>query len=36
MGGEGAEADHIRTLLDCTEICQTSASFVLRRSPMTR
>ena len=32
MGGEHAEAGHIRTLLDCAEICQTSANFMLRGS----
>jgi hypothetical protein len=34
MGGEHAEADHIRTLLDCAQICTTSADFMLRGSPM--
>jgi len=32
MGGEHAEATHIRLLLDCAEICQTSANFMLRMS----
>ena len=32
-GGEHAEADHIRLLLDCAQICQTSADFMLRGSP---
>ena len=32
MGGEHAEASHIRLLLDCAEICQTSANFMLRMS----
>jgi hypothetical protein len=32
MGGEHAEASHIRMLLDCAEICQTSANFMLRGS----
>ena len=32
MGGEHAEASHIRLLLDCAEICQTSANFMLRTS----
>ena len=32
MGGEHAEAGHIRLLLDCAEICQTSANFMLRMS----
>ena len=32
MGGEHAEADHIRTLLACAEICETSARFMLLQS----
>jgi hypothetical protein len=32
-GGKHAEAEHIRLLLDCVEICQTSADFMLRGSP---
>ncbi len=32
MGGEHAEAAHIGLLLDCAEICQTSANFMLRSS----
>lgn len=32
MGGNHAEAAHIRMLLDCAEICQTSANFMLRNS----
>ena len=32
MGGKHAEASHIRTLLDCADICATSASFMLRGS----
>ena len=32
MGGEHAEPSHIRLLLDCAEICQTSANFMLRMS----
>lgn len=31
-GGRHAEADHIRLLLDCADICQTSAGFMLRAS----
>ena len=31
-GGKHAEAAHIRLLLDCAEICQTSANFMLRGS----
>lgn len=32
VGGTHAEASHITTLLDCAEICQTSANFMLRGS----
>lgn len=32
MGGEHAEPGHIRLLLDCAEICQTSANFMQRVS----
>jgi hypothetical protein len=32
MGGQHAEAGHIRTMLDCAQICQTSADFMLRGS----
>jgi hypothetical protein len=32
MGGKHADAAHITTLLDCAEICQTSANFMLRGS----
>lgn len=34
MGGKHAEPGHIRLMLDCAEICQTSANFMLRQSPM--
>lgn len=33
MGGEHAEAEHIRALMDCVQICTTSADFMLRGSP---
>lgn len=33
-GGKHAEPSHIRTLLDCAEICQTSANFMLRGSEL--
>lgn len=33
-GGKHAEADHIRLLLDCAQICQTSSDFMLRGSPL--
>jgi hypothetical protein len=32
MGGEHAEPNHIRLLMDCAQICQTSADFMLRMS----
>ncbi|MEX2304417.1 MAG: four-helix bundle copper-binding protein [Bryobacterales bacterium] len=32
-GGKHAGAEHIRLLLDCAEICATSADFMLRASP---
>lgn len=32
MGGRHAEAGHVRLLLDCAEICETSANFMLRGS----
>ena len=34
QGGKHAEANHIRTLLDCAEACQASANFMLRGSPL--
>src|SRR4051794_22134048 len=34
QGGAHAEAAHIRLLLDCAEICQTSANFMLRNSDL--
>jgi hypothetical protein len=34
MGGKHAEAALIRLLLDCAEICQTSANFMLRGSDL--
>ena len=32
MGGPHAEASHIRLLMDCAQICQTSADFMIRMS----
>ncbi len=32
MGGEHADPRHIQLLMDCAEICQTSANFMLRMS----
>jgi hypothetical protein len=34
MGGEHAEVDHIRMLLDCADICQTGANFMSRGSEL--
>ncbi len=34
QGGEHADPDHIRLLLDCAEICNTSANFMLRDSDL--
>ena len=33
IGGPHAEASHIGLLLDCSQICETSADFMLRGSP---
>ena len=33
-GGKHAEPAHIRLLMDCAEICQTSANFMLRGSDL--
>jgi len=33
-GGRHAEPQHIRLLLDCAEICQTSANFMIRGSEL--
>src|SRR5215208_6324474 len=32
MGGQHAAAKHVTLLLDCADICQTSANFMLRHS----
>ena len=34
MGGEHARPEHIWLLLDCAEICQTSAHFMMHNSPL--
>lgn len=34
MGGRHAEPNHIRLMMDCAEICQTSANFMLRGSDL--
>ncbi len=33
-GGPHAEVNHIRELLDCAQMCVTSADFMLRGSPL--
>jgi len=33
-GGKHAEPGHIRLLLDCAEICETSANFMVRGSDL--
>lgn len=33
-GGRHAQAEHIRLLIDCAEICQTSANFMIRGSDL--
>jgi hypothetical protein len=33
-GGHHAEAAHLRLLMNCAEICQTSANFMLSGSPL--
>ena len=32
QGGKHAEASHLKVLLDCADICRTSADFMLRKS----
>jgi len=32
MGGAHVEPEHFRLMLDCAEICQTAANFMLRSS----
>jgi hypothetical protein len=34
QGGAHARPEHIRLLQDCAQICQTSADFMLRHSPL--
>ena len=34
LGGPHAEAQHLQVLLDCAEVCRTSARFMLRRSDL--
>ena len=34
MGGKHADPAHLRLMLDCAQICQTSADFMLRDSDL--
>ena len=34
MGGDHVQADHLRSLIDCAQICATSADFMLRGSEL--
>ena len=34
MGGAHVEAEHMRLMLNCAELCQTSANFMLSNSPL--
>lgn len=34
MGGKHVEQAHVRLMLDCIDICRTSADFMRRGSPM--
>jgi len=34
QGGRHAEPNHLRLLMDCAQICQTSADFMLRGSDL--
>jgi len=34
QGGKHVEADHLRLLADCIQICATSKDFMLRESPL--
>src|SRR3546814_1491373 len=34
MGGKHVEQAHVRLMLDCIDICRTSADFMRRSSPM--
>ena len=34
QGGMHAEPEHLRLMLDCAEICQTSANFMMRGSDL--
>lgn len=34
MGGKHVEAEHIRLMINCSEICQTAANFMLSQSAL--
>ena len=34
QGGHHAEAEHLRLMMDCAQVCQTSADFMLRGSAL--
>ena len=34
LGGKHIEPDHLRTLMDCADICITDAQFMMRNSPL--
>jgi hypothetical protein len=34
MGGQHVEEEHLRLMINCSEICQTSANFMLSHSSM--
>ena len=34
LGGKHTQAEHFRLMLDCSQICQTTADFLLRGSDM--
>ena len=34
QGGPHADPDHLRLMMDCAQVCQTSADFMLRHSPL--
>jgi hypothetical protein len=36
MGGKMGERDHIRLLLDCADMCEITANYMMRGSPLYR
>jgi len=34
QGGPQADPNHLRLMMDCAQVCQTSADFMLRHSPL--